>query len=97
MATSSSTIRGTWVPANLRYFLLLALRSFRRDRLLTISTVLTLGVGIAASMTVFSILHVLAGDPIPGKSTGCSDPRSQATSRGMATDRTSIPCLRPRR
>ncbi|MEJ0008250.1 MAG: hypothetical protein WDM77_18285 [Steroidobacteraceae bacterium] len=29
---------------------------------------MTLGVGIAASMTVFSILHVLSGDPIPEKS-----------------------------
>ena len=52
----------------LGYFVLLALRSFRRDRLLTISIMLTLAVGIAASMTVFSILHVLAGDPIPEKS-----------------------------
>lgn len=54
--------------ADLRYFLLLALRSFRRDRFLTISIMLTLGVGIAASMTVFSILRVLSGDPIPEKS-----------------------------
>ena len=53
---------------DLRYFLVLALRSFRRDRFLTISIMLTLGVGIAASMTVFSILHVLSGDPIPEKS-----------------------------
>ncbi|HTV78099.1 MAG TPA: ABC transporter permease [Steroidobacteraceae bacterium] len=52
----------------LRYFVLLALRSFRRDLFLTITIMLTLGVGIAASMTVFSILHVLSGDPIPEKS-----------------------------
>src|SRR5580704_2813613 len=69
MASPSSTaVSRSSSLADLRYFLLLALRSFRRDRFLTISIMLTLGVGIAASMTVFSILHVLSGDPIPEKS-----------------------------
>src|SRR5580704_8576031 len=70
MASPSSTaVSRSSSLADLRYFLLLALRSFRRDRFLTLSIMLTLGVGIAASMTVFSILHVLSGDPIPEKST----------------------------
>ncbi len=68
MARPSSAINRSSSLVDLRYFLLLALRSFRRDRFLTISIMLTLGVGIAASMTVFSILHVLSGDPIPEKS-----------------------------
>jgi putative ABC transport system permease protein len=68
MASPSSAISRSSSLVDLRYFLLLALRSFRRDQFLTISIMLTLGVGIAASMTVFSILHVLSGDPIPEKS-----------------------------
>jgi putative ABC transport system permease protein len=68
MASPSSAISRSSSLVDVRYFLVLALRSFRRDRFLTISIMLTLGVGIAASMTVFSILHVLSGDPIPEKS-----------------------------
>src|SRR5580692_9393926 len=68
MTGPSSAIRRSLKLADLRYFLILALGSFRRDRFLTISIMSTLGVGIAASMTVFSILHVLSGDPIPEKS-----------------------------
>ena len=68
MTNSASALGSTSHLGDLRYFLLLALRSFRRDRFLTLSIILTLGVGIAASMTVFSILHVLSGDPIPQKS-----------------------------
>jgi putative ABC transport system permease protein len=68
MPSPSAAITRPASRLDLRYFLLLALRSFRRDRFLTISIMLTLGVGIAASMTVFSILHVLSGDPIPEKS-----------------------------
>jgi len=68
MTSPSSAINRASSLVDVRYFLVLALRSFRRDRFLTISIMLTLGVGIAASMTVFSILHVLSGDPIPEKS-----------------------------
>src|SRR5665213_263475 len=69
MTSPSSAVSRSSSLADLRYFVLLALRGFRRDRFLTISIMLTLGVGIAASMTVFSILHILSGDPIPEKST----------------------------
>lgn len=52
----------------LKYFVALALRSFWRDLFVTASIALTLGAGIGASMTTFSIVHILAGDPIPTKS-----------------------------
>lgn len=52
----------------LGYYLNLALRSFRRNRVLTTLMVLTIAVGIGAAMTTVSVYFVLAGDPIPGKS-----------------------------
>ncbi|KLI97926.1 ABC transporter permease [Luteimonas sp. FCS-9] len=50
------------------YYLTLALRSFRRNRVLTALMVLTLALGIGACMTTLTVFHVLSGDPIPGKS-----------------------------
>ncbi|UNK42031.1 ABC transporter permease [Luteimonas sp. S4-F44] len=52
----------------LGYYLTLALRSFRRNRVLTALMVLTLALGIGACMTTLTVFHVLSGDPIPGKS-----------------------------
>lgn len=46
----------------------LAWRSFRRDRWLTLLMVVAIGLGVGASMTTLTILHVLSGDPIPAKS-----------------------------
>ena len=51
-----------------RYYLLLGLRSLRRNPALTALMVLTLAVGVAASISTLTILHVMSGDPIPGKS-----------------------------
>src|SRR5580658_10071019 len=85
MASPSSAVSRSSSLADLRYFLLLALRSFRRDRFLTLSIMLTLGVGIAASMTVFSILHVLSGDPIPEKSTRLFRPTISGNGPGNNT------------
>lgn len=84
MASPSSPISRSSSLVDLRYFFLLALRSCRRDRFLTISIILTLAVGIAASMTVFSILHVLSGDPIPQKSARLFQPT--ITSAGRVDD-----------
>ena len=81
MADPGSSTNRTSSAAPLGYFVLLALRSFRRDRFLTLSIVLTLGVGIAACMTVFSILHVLAGDPIPQKSARLFQPTIASVGR----------------
>ncbi len=50
------------------YYLDLALRSFRRNKALTALMVLAIALGIGASMTMLTVLHVLSGDPVPGRS-----------------------------
>lgn len=50
------------------HYLHLALRSLRRNPWLAALAVLTLAIGIAASMTSLTVLHVLSGDPLPGQS-----------------------------
>jgi putative ABC transport system permease protein len=50
------------------YYLDLALRSLKRNRMLTALMVLAIGLGIGASMTMLTILHVMTADPIPGRS-----------------------------
>jgi putative ABC transport system permease protein len=52
----------------LGYYLNLALRSFRRNKVLTALMVLAIALGIGAAMTTLTVFHVLSGDPIPGKS-----------------------------
>ena len=51
-----------------RYYLLLGLRSLRRNPVLTALMVLTLAIGVAASVSTLTILHVMSGNPIPHKS-----------------------------
>ena len=51
-----------------RYYVLLGLRSLRRNPALTALMVLTLAIGVAASVATLTILHVMSGDPIPHKS-----------------------------
>jgi putative ABC transport system permease protein len=50
------------------YYCNLALRSFKRNKVLTALMVLAIALGIGASMTTLTVFHVLSGDPIPGKS-----------------------------
>ncbi|MDE1898067.1 MAG: ABC transporter permease [Xanthomonadaceae bacterium] len=50
------------------YYLQLALRALRRNPVLTTLMVLALAVGIGTSMTTLTVLHVLSGDPLPGRS-----------------------------
>ncbi len=50
------------------YYLDLALRSLKRNRVLTALMVLAIAVGIGASMTTLTVMHILSGDPMPGKS-----------------------------
>ena len=50
------------------YYLDLALRSLRRTRILTALMVLAIGLGIGACITTLTVLHLLSGDPLPGKS-----------------------------
>ncbi|HEU4372925.1 MAG TPA: ABC transporter permease [Telluria sp.] len=50
------------------YYFMLGLRSLRRNPALTALMVLTLAIGVAASVSTLTILHVMSGDPIPHKS-----------------------------
>ena len=50
------------------YYLDLALRSLKRNRVLTALMVLAIAVGIGASMTTLTVMHILSGDPLPGRS-----------------------------
>lgn len=52
----------------LSYYLDLALRSLRRNKVLTVLMVLAIAVGIGASMTTLTVVHLLSGDPLPGRS-----------------------------
>ncbi|WP_434030529.1 ABC transporter permease [[Pseudomonas] boreopolis] len=52
----------------LGYYANLALRSFRRNKVLTALMVLAIALGIGASMTTLTVFHMLSGDPIPSKS-----------------------------
>lgn len=51
------------------YYFNLALRSFRRNKVLTALMVLAIALGIGASMTTLTVFYILSGDPIPAKST----------------------------
>lgn len=50
------------------YYFHLALRSLRRNIALTALIIAAVGVGIGATMTVFTVLLAMSGDPIPAKS-----------------------------
>ncbi|MGH8145395.1 MAG: ABC transporter permease [Rhodanobacteraceae bacterium] len=50
------------------YYLDLALRSLKRNPALTALMILTIGFGVAASMTTWSVFRAVSGDPIPWKS-----------------------------
>ncbi|MBU6416635.1 MAG: ABC transporter permease [Xanthomonadaceae bacterium] len=52
----------------LAYYLGLALRSLKRNPVLTGLMVLAIALGIGASMTTLTVLYVLSGDPLPGRS-----------------------------
>ena len=50
------------------YYLDLAVRSLKRNKMLTALMVIAIAVGIGASMTTLTVMHLLSGDPLPGKS-----------------------------
>jgi putative ABC transport system permease protein len=52
----------------LTYYLDLARRSLRRNPGLTVLMIVAIAFGVGASMTTLTVVHVLAADPIPGKS-----------------------------
>ena len=50
------------------YYFNLALRSFKRNKVLTALMVLAIALGIGASMTTLTVFYVLSGDPVPTRS-----------------------------
>jgi putative ABC transport system permease protein len=50
------------------YYLQLAFQSLKRNRVLTALMILAIAVGIGASMTTLTVMHILSGDPMPGRS-----------------------------
>jgi putative ABC transport system permease protein len=50
------------------YYVRLALHSLRRSKVITVLMVVAIGLGIGASMTMITVLHVMSGDPLPGRS-----------------------------
>lgn len=50
------------------YYFMLGLRSLRRNPALTALMILTLAIGVAASVSTLTILHMMSGDPLPHKS-----------------------------
>jgi putative ABC transport system permease protein len=50
------------------YYFNLALRSLRRNVVLTALMISAIGIGIGASMTMLTVFRAASGDPIPGKS-----------------------------
>ncbi|QNH22774.1 ABC transporter ATP-binding protein [Xanthomonas sp. GW] len=50
------------------YYLQLALRSLRRSPVLSALMVLSIAVGIGAAMTTLTVMRLLSGDPLPGRS-----------------------------
>ena len=52
----------------LRYYIWLALRSLRRNPVLTGLMVIAIGLGIGAFMTTLTVFRAMSGDPIPQKS-----------------------------
>lgn len=66
----------------LAYYIDLAFRSLRRGRMMTALMVLAIALGIGASMTTLTVLHVLSGDPLPGRSASLYYPQIDPRDNG---------------
>lgn len=75
------------------YYLNLALRSLRRNRMLTALMVLAIAVGIGASMTTLTVMHILSGDPLPGKSAHIFYPQVDPTPADWANASHPLPMM----
>lgn len=64
------------------YYIDLALRSLKRNKVLTALMVLAIGMGIGACITTLTVLHLLSGDPLPGRSATLYYPQIDPTTRG---------------
>jgi putative ABC transport system permease protein len=63
----------------LGYYLRLAAASLARTPVITALMVTAIGLGIGASMTMITVLHVMSGDPLPGRSGTIYYPHLDAT------------------
>lgn len=54
--------------AMLNYYLKVALHNTKRNKVLTVLMVMAIAVGIGASMTTLTVMHLLSDDPLPGRS-----------------------------
>jgi putative ABC transport system permease protein len=63
------------------YYFSLAIRSFKRNKVLTALMILAIALGIGASMTTLTVFHVLSGNPIPQKSEQLFYPRLDPASK----------------
>jgi len=68
------------------YYLDLALRSLKRTPVLTALMVLAIGLGIGASMTMLTVLHVMTQDPLPGRSAHLYTPHLDPLPINFKTD-----------
>ncbi len=62
------------------YYLDLALRSFKRNRMLTALMVTAIALGIGACITTLTVFYILSGDPLPGRSHTLFYPQLDASS-----------------
>jgi putative ABC transport system permease protein len=80
------------------YYFDLALRSLKRNKMLTALMVLAIAVGIGASMTTLTVMHLLSGDPLPGRSATLfypqvdptDDPRPESQPRDVMDYRSAV-------
>lgn len=79
----------------LGYYLNLALRSLRRNAILTTLVIVAIGIGIGASMTMLTIFLNVSGDPIPDRSAQLFVPQidnwGPAANQGSATSSDRLP------
>lgn len=75
------------------YYLDLAVRSLKRNKVLTALMVLAIAVGIGASMTTLTVMHVLSGDPLPGKSAHIFFPQVDPTPADWYSARHPLPVM----
>jgi putative ABC transport system permease protein len=85
-------------PTVFSHYLTLAVYSFKRSRALTALMILAIGLGIGASMTMLTVLHVMSGDPLPERSAHlyvpAIDPRPLSHTQAR-TDMVDIPMTWP--
>lgn len=70
----------------LSYYLKVAFKNARRNRLLTVLMVLAIAVGIGASMTTLTVMRLLSGDPLPGRSQNLYYPQVDVNPRSMGRE-----------